>query len=489
MNQPKISNIAKNTSYYTLALIIQKVISFTYFVIIARALGPEDLGKYYFAISFTTVFGILIDLGLANVLTREVAKRPHDAGQLLSANLQLKLPLALLTTAIVYFGINILGYPTETIYLVYISTASMILDSFTLTFFAVSRGFHNLSFESVSSVIFQAIVLTAGLISLKLGYGAIWLMAGLAIASVFNTAYAFYIIKHRLKVPINWRFDAGWIKQAIALTLPFAMFAISQRLYTYSDSVILSKLAGDKEVGLYQVAFKIIFAIQFLPAAFSASLYPAFANYWQHNKEQLAITFERGMKYLAIISLPISVGTIAITEQILHLFKGGFDGAFWPVRICIISLPFLFLNFAVGALLNASDRQKINTRNMLIVTVVSIGLNFLLIPSYKAIGASITNTVTNVLMLALCLWEVPKIISFAAKRFSLDMSKMLVAALAMGIVAFWLRDMLPILLVVVLSGAVYFGLLLSLKVFHLADITSIWQSFTKKAAPTITEEL
>jgi len=81
----KITNIAKNTSYFTLALILQKVISFTYFVLIARAIGPEDLGKYYFAISFTSIFGIFIDIGQSSVLTREVAKRPDEAEKLFSS--------------------------------------------------------------------------------------------------------------------------------------------------------------------------------------------------------------------------------------------------------------------------------------------------------------------------------------------------------------------------------------------------------------------
>lgn len=73
-NDNKIKNIAKNTSYLTLALVIQKVISFLYFVILARNLDPEFLGKYYFAISFTTIFAIFIDFGLVNYLTRETAK-------------------------------------------------------------------------------------------------------------------------------------------------------------------------------------------------------------------------------------------------------------------------------------------------------------------------------------------------------------------------------------------------------------------------------
>src|SRR5574344_1337101 len=98
----KISNIAKNTSYLTTALILQKIISFTYFTLLARYVGPANLGKYYFAISFTTIFAIFIDLGFANVLTREVAKDSERAQKWFSNILALKIPRAVLALAIVY---------------------------------------------------------------------------------------------------------------------------------------------------------------------------------------------------------------------------------------------------------------------------------------------------------------------------------------------------------------------------------------------------
>jgi len=93
----KVHNIAKNTSYLTAAMVLQKIISFTYFTLLARNLGPANLGKYYFAISFVTIMGVFIDLGLVNVLTREVAKRKREASKLLGSVLSLKIPLALLT--------------------------------------------------------------------------------------------------------------------------------------------------------------------------------------------------------------------------------------------------------------------------------------------------------------------------------------------------------------------------------------------------------
>ena len=77
----RITNIAKNTSFFTFALVLQKVVTFVYFTILARNLLPEDLGKYYFAISFATIFMLIADLGLNNVLVREVAKRKNEAGK------------------------------------------------------------------------------------------------------------------------------------------------------------------------------------------------------------------------------------------------------------------------------------------------------------------------------------------------------------------------------------------------------------------------
>ena len=280
----KKNSIAKNTSYFTLALIMQKIISFSYFTILARNLPPDQLGKYYFAISFTTIFAIFIDLGLANVLTREVAKTKEKARNLLGSALAIKIPLALASLAAVFILINILGYPKLTKTLVYISSISMVLDSFALIFYACLRGFRNLKFESLGVIAYQLIVFSLGIIALKLGLGLVWLIAAAAAASAFGFLYSAGMLRLKYKIKIKPIADYGLIKIIIGIAIPFALFAIFQRLYMYLDTVLLSKLAGDYYVGLYQIAFKIIFALQFLPMAFMASLYPAFAAYWKREQ-------------------------------------------------------------------------------------------------------------------------------------------------------------------------------------------------------------
>lgn len=473
----KIHNIAKNTSYLTLALVIQKVISFSYFTLLARYLGPADLGKYYFAISFTTIFAIFIDLGLTNVIIREVAKDNSKAGKLLANILGLKLPLALLSLLAAVIIINF-SHPDPLVQaLVYISCVSMVLDSFTATFFAVVRGFHNLKYESIASIVFQLIVLFVGYGALLLGYGLVAAMAALALASLYNFIYSFLVTGRRLKIKIGLAWDKALLKEVALIAWPFAVYAVFQRFYTYLDSVLLSFFAGDEQVGLYQVAFKIIFALQFLPLAFTASLYPALSAYWKHNREQLAVTFERALNYLAIISWPIIFGVVLLADKIVLLFKEGYEGAILPLRITIIALFFMFVNFPIGSLLNACDRQRRNTWNMAIVAIVSVLINLALIPRWQAVGASVAVLITNILMFFLGIIAINGIMAYSWRKNLVVFMKAIFASAAMGLLIFLGREYLNVFLLIILGAISYFSALYLLGGFKRADITSVFKSF------------
>lgn len=475
----KVTNIAKNTSYLTIALILQKVISFTYFTLLARYVGPASLGKYYFAISFTTIFAIFIDLGFANVLTREIAKDSEKAQKWLSNILSIKVPLALLSLGVVFILINIFAYDSLTKNLVYISCICMVLDSFTSTFFSVVRGFHNLKYESISSIIFQLIVLIFGYSALLMGGGLIPAMVALALASTYNFTYSLIVLQTKIKIAIKLAYDKYLVKEILTISWPFAVYAIFQRLYMYLDSVFLSVLSGDVQVGLYQIAFKIIFALQFLPMAFTASLYPAMSSYWHSNKEQLLISFERAINYLIIISLPIIVGAIVLADKIILLFKVGYSDALLPLQISIVSLLFIFINFPIGSLLNACDKQRKNTLNMGIVMVSSIVLNLILIPYFKATGASITVLLTNALMTSLGFIWVKKIIPYHFTKNIKIFLKVLLSSLIMGIIIFFGKNYLNVFVATLFGGFVYFISLFILGGFKKADLLSVFKSFKR----------
>ncbi|MFA4831724.1 MAG: oligosaccharide flippase family protein, partial [Patescibacteria group bacterium] len=91
------TSIAKNTAFMTMASIGQKVVAFVYFTLIARQIGAEGTGKYFFALAFTTVFVVFVDLGFTNVLVREAAKAKEKMQQFFSTVIAIKIVFGILT--------------------------------------------------------------------------------------------------------------------------------------------------------------------------------------------------------------------------------------------------------------------------------------------------------------------------------------------------------------------------------------------------------
>ena len=243
----------------------------------------------------------------------------------------------------------------------------------------------------------------------------------------------------------------------------FTLYAVFSRVYGYIDSVLLYELAGDTAVGIYQIPFKIINALQFLPMAFTASLYPAFSLYWVSNRGQLGVTFERAMTYLIIISLPISIGTIAAADKIILLFSSGFSDAILPLKISIAAVFFIFLGYPIGSLLNACDRQKALTINMFAVLLLSIVLNVLLIPRYGVTGASITVLISNFATVVLGMLFVPKITAYNFKNIAFLFVKALTAAILMSLIVVLLKQKVHIAITILSSALSYALFLIAVK--------------------------
>ena len=477
-------SVAKNTTYYTLALIVQKILAFVYFSLIARFLGVEDTGKYSFALSFTTLFAILIDLGLGPVLTREIAKAKDKTRQYLSNILALKIPLALVTYLLVVGMINILGYPPLTKQLVYASGIIMFLDSFSLSFWAAMRGRQRLKYESLGVVGLQIITVALGGLALYFKLGLLPLILALLIGSLFNLSFAVWTVTRRLKINIIPRYEPEILRMLFRIGLPFALAGIFSRIYTSLDIVLISALAGDKAVGWYSIPIKITLALQFLPMAFMAALFPAMSEYFVSNKEKLAQTFEKAMHYLMIISLPMAAGIIVLAEQvILKVYTAEYLNSILPLKILMVGLFFLFINFPVGYLLNACNKQLTNTINLGVTVVVSVVLNILLIPRFSYLGAAYASLISTALYFFLGMYWVPKIIKYSKLYLLKSFLKILTASLVMAYgIHYVLQEYAINFIWLIPAGAVvYFVMLWILRGVNKQDVLDVLKSVTRNS--------
>ncbi|MBN1325911.1 flippase [Candidatus Falkowbacteria bacterium] len=474
-------NIAKNTTWLTSAYIFQKIFAFIYFTLIARWLGATDIGVYTFAISLTTLMAIFIDFGLSNVLIREAAKYKDKANDYLNNIISLKLLFSVITYILVVIIINLLNKSHISLIMVYLAGIAMVFDSFTLSFWAIFRAYQNLKYEAISIVINQILISIVGIIGLLLKFPLYILIIALVCGSLFSFLYSLILLKTKLK----FIFKLDWNKQVIKflfyIAVPFALAGIFARVYSYIDQILLSVLIGDKYLGWYEIGYKITFALQFVPAAFAAAVYPAMSHSFVNDKERLKIIFEKSIFLLLIFSVPAAAGIALLSDQIiLLLYTSEFQPSILAMQIIIFSIIAMFLNYPIGSLLNSCDKQIVNTINVGIAMLLNIILNIILIPLYQHIGAAIACLICQFLLFILNLIWVPKIINYNWKYLLIKTLKTIFSAILMSIAVIYLKTYLNFIIVAIIGALLYGSIMYLIKGFTKEDIIYLVQAIFKK---------
>lgn len=474
-----MATVAKNTSYLTAALIGQKILSFVYFTLLARFLGPEIIGKYTFVLAFTTIFAIITDLGLTPVLIRETARDKNNAQNYLRVILCVKFALMGLAYLAVMISAYWLGHPRLILELIALAGIVMALDAAHLTLYGILRGLQILKYEAIGMVSGQGITLAVGALALLAGLPLYSFIFALCLGSAWNVLFSLIIVKRRgINLLPKWNWPV--IRSVWLISVPFALSGVFTRVYSYIDAVLLQHIKGDLAVGWYSIPYKITYAFQFLPMALSAAIYPALSAAWRQDKARLKWIFERAIRYSILIALPIAFGIAALAPEIIRSVYGAeFENSILPLQISIFGLIFIFLYFPVGALLNATDRQAVNTVFMGLTMLINVAINLALIPRYGAVGASIAAVSTAAfLFFGTFIWSAAfmRPSAIVIKTFF----KTLIATLVMFAIVIYAKSIMfwPLS---ILIGAAAYGLLIYLfRALTREDIKKLTQLLRKE---------
>lgn len=475
------NNLAKNTLYLTLAAIGQKALAFVYFLLIARIVGVEWTGKYFFALSYTTIFSVFVDFGLNQVLIREIAKDKLRLPKFFNNIFSLKVFFAVTTAVFAVLLANLLGYDSLKLLLIYLALLVMIGDSFHLTFYGVFRGLKILNYEALGIFVSQIIIVAIGVTSLVIMPSLPILIIALLSGTVFHIIYSLILLKKKIGILPRWELDWIFLKRVLRIAIPFALAGVSVKVYSYIDSVLLERLAGDLHVGWYSIAYKLTYAFQFIPMAFVAGLYPVFASQWNENREKLINTFEQSMRYMMVIAAPICFGIWSLSDKIVPAFYGtDYYNSILPLQILIFVLLAIFADFPVGSLLNACDKQATKTGIMIATMVLNVILNIILIPKYTAVGAATAGLVSFTFMLAAGLYYSRRIIDYNAGKLILSSAKTILSGGLMALCVVLAKPYIHFSLTIPLGATVYAAVLYMLKGWTINDIKTLKQMLLKR---------
>lgn len=478
--------VAKNTTYLTLALIGQKVLSALYIPIIAGLIGPSATGEYLGALSFINIFAIFIDLGLTPAFIRQTARDAQEGRREFNVIMTFKVLSSVAVVAAMFVTVVILnqsGISHPSVVYLRWAALGMALDALTATGYGFFRGLQRLEFEAVGTVLHRVVVMIVGLTALHLGAPPVVVIIALVAGSAANF---FYASLHLWRQGINWQPQLDWsiLRSLLKIAIPFAVAALFTAIYANSDTILLQLFKNHRAVGLYGTANKMVIAFQVLPAALVGAIYPAMSAAYIQDKQKLQRLFTDAMRYLMVVFIPVMVVIVLLAQPlVLHIYKATWIDAVWPLRVLAIGLPFLFLHYPVGYLLNAANRQTRNTWNIAITVAVNVGLNLIFIREFSYKSVAVISVGSSAMLFCLGLYYARQVMPLGGRKLWETFGKTLIAGLCLAAVGAGLlhyaSTLWSVLAVAVVLGAIYVVLVFMLRIVEPSDAIALIKRFRR----------
>ena len=181
---------------------------------------------------------------------------------------------------------------------------------------------------------------------------------------------------------------------------PLAVIFILSAIYFRIDMMMLEVLKGEKAVGFYAAAYKLIEFLSIIPGTVTVAALPGLSTDFSANIESFRVSFSRTVTVLGIGGASIGLLLYLFSNQIILLLYGPlFSDSVHSLSILSGVVFFLFVNGYLAYVTIAANNDRAVVLILVISTIVNILLNLYLIPRYSHVGAAISTLLSEILML------------------------------------------------------------------------------------------
>ena len=458
-----VKTIFSNMSWLFVSQIIASVCGFIWTIVIARYLGVNDYGILGFAISLTGILAITMDLGVNSHVVREIATDYDLTPKYLGNAIPLK-SLFVIGTFILTLIILILMKSNQlTITITLLFTIEMVFKTFLGLLNGSFQAYEEGKYQGIGNILLNIILLIFILISIFTDLGIFGITLSYVVANFIPLLYEYVIFTKKFAKP-KFEFDIDFCKTITMFALPLALSGIFYSIYYSVDTVMLSNLIGDYATGIYSASYKLISVLTVFYSVYTAVLYPVMSKFFKNDEKLLIVVFEKSVKYLSLIILPIAIATMLYSTDIIQLIFGiEFKESASALSILIWTVCLLFINGACGTLLNASHKEMTVTKVYFIAAVFNILLNLFMIPHYSYDGAAISTVLSDLLILIISLYVIYKLGYRVKRKLYVDLIKIISGSSIMGGVLHLLN--LNMWVALPIGIIMYLGLLILLRLF------------------------
>lgn len=368
---------------------------------VQNRVGEEVYGNYFSLLNFSFLLNILLDLGITNYNTRNIAQHPQLLTKHFYKILSLRFSLFLLYATFTLITGAAIGYSGYEFYLLGI----LMFNQFLVAIIQFSRsnfaGLHLFKTDALISILDRFLLI--GFCSVLLWtnwlgdqFNIEWFVYAQTLAYGLSAIISIAILSNkvgRLKIQIQKTFSRAILKQSF----PYALLIFLMMMYNRVDAVMIERLLpnGDEQAGIYAQGFRILDAVNMFALLFAGLLLPIFARLIKQ-KENVQSMTELALRILLGISIVAALIGFWYQREILgwRYPTANSDSAISFGWLILSFIP-VSLTYVFGTLLTANGSLRYLNAMAIFGVLLNVCLNYFLILEMEAKGAALATLITQ----------------------------------------------------------------------------------------------
>lgn len=435
----QVQTIFKNMSWLLISQIITSVCGFLWTILMARYLGVSDYGIFGFATSLTGILAITVDLGISTHIVRHIATDYDSAPKYLGNAIPLKSIFSIGCIILTLIILILMKSNRLVITVTLLFAVEMIIKSYINLFNGSFQAFEEGKYQGIGNTIVSLLTLIFILLSIFTDLGLIGIAIGYILSNSIALTYEYFVLNKYIAKP-KFELDVAFCKKITLLSIPFAITGLLYTIYYSIDVVMLSNMVGNYATGIYNATYKLISVLTLFYGVYTAVIFPVMSKLFKNDESMLLVSFEKSIKYLMMVIIPIAVATMFYSLDIIQLIYGHeYDAASSVLSILIWTVCLLFISGAANTLLNASHKEVTVTKIYAIAAVFNVVLNFFMIPYFSYNGAAITTVLSDVLIVIIQVYVIYRLGHRPNKKLYYDLVKIMIGSGVLGMALYLLN--------------------------------------------------
>jgi O-antigen/teichoic acid export membrane protein len=395
----QITRLARHSAVYGLGGLVSRILAVLLLPLYTKYLSKADYGAIETLIALTTVLVIVLRAGISSAFFRFYFDATDDDSRKLVVRTSFWFTMTSATAGLVV-GVALAPQIASTLNAV---TASEVRAAFVglwaqmnyeqlTSLFRVEERSVAFALSSLANVL----ITVAATVLLV----AVWHKGpvGVLVGNFLGTLAVYFALLAYRRYQLGLQFGRRLFREMNRFGMPLVPSALALWTVNFVDRVLLNRIAGAGELGLYSLGVRVASVVLFLFIAFRTA-WPAFA-YSIEDDDEARRTYGFVLTYLLLVCCWVSLALGLLAPWLVRLLASRPE--FYPASRVVSPLAFSTTAYAAYVVVAIGVSRARYTRFNWVVTgagaVLNVGLNLILIPPYGMMGAAIATVAAYTLM-------------------------------------------------------------------------------------------